>query len=135
MMNSEGIQTGDFPGKWNIDLNWYTENDCSFLTLARDHLCTKCRKRLKKDTKPEEIIKTIVSCCSKKSDYNRADLPVLTSVFRYFLANGNKPVEISTMAEELAQQRNSPAGAFPQVLYQLLNNEKYYGIKSNSSTP
>jgi hypothetical protein len=129
-MNSEGLNKEEFPGKWNVDLGWFQDNNCSFLTLAQDHLCSKCRRRLKKETRPEDVIKTISTCCSKKDNFINADMSILSSVFRYFLANGNRPVEMNTLSRELAEKRGSVAGTSPEVLYRLLSTEKYYGIKN-----
>ena len=128
-MNSEETNNGWLGERWNIDLDWYQANGCSFLTLAQDYLCLRCRKRLKKETKPEDIIKSVSTCCSKKGDFIRADMPVMSGVFRYFLANGNKPVELETLSKELSERRGTIAGTSPEILHRLLIHDRYYGLR------
>jgi hypothetical protein len=129
-MKNEEINNGWLQEQWCINLNWYDANGCSFVTLAQDYLCLRCLKRLKKEAKPDDIIKTVSACCSKKDDFIRADMPVMSSVFRYFLANGNQPVELETLSQELSERRGTTAGASPEILRRLLINDRYYGIRT-----
>jgi len=128
-MNSEEINNGWLKEQWCIDLNWYQSNGCSFLTIAQNYLCPKCRKRLKKETKSEDIVKTASTCCSRKDDFIRSDMPVMSSVFRYFLGNRNQPVELETLSKELSERRGTSAGTSPEVLHRLLINDRYYGLR------
>lgn len=131
-MNSE--QTGNqlLNQHWNIDLDWYRANGCSFTTLTQDYLCPRCRKKLKKETKPEDIIKSLSTCCSRKEEFIQPDLPVMTGVFKYFLASGNKPVELDTLSQELSDRRGTIAGTSPTILHRLLMNDRYYGLRPSA---
>ena len=117
--------------RWFIDLEWYERSHRSFSMLAERSLCPKCRKRLK-DGKlsAKDIPSTIKGCCAKTEGFMPDNLPLLEAVFRLFLANGNQPLNLEQMAEELRERRG---GGFypnsPQVLYRVLQNDRYYGLK------
>jgi hypothetical protein len=115
--------------QWHIDTDWYKANGCSFFTVAQDYLCAKCRKRFKTEVKAEDVIKTVSDCCGQREDYITISMPVMSSVFRYFLANGNVPVELSALSKELSEHRGTIAGTSPDILHRLLLNDHYYGIK------
>jgi hypothetical protein len=115
--------------RWNVDLEWYRANGCSFTALTQDYLCTRCRKKLKKEAKPEDIIKSLSTCCAKKDGFIHAEMPVMNGVFRYFLANGNQPVELETLSKELSDKRGTLTGTSPVTLHRLLANDVYYGLR------
>jgi len=116
--------------QWHLDLDWYKTNGCSFFALSQESLCPKCRRRLKREAKAEDIMKAVAGCCSEKKDYITAAMPVMSAVFRYFLANNNQPVELETLAKELSERRGTTAGSSPLVLRRLLLNDRYYGLKA-----
>ena len=120
--------------KWTIDLNWLKTNKRSFSTLAGDKLCTKCRKKLKADTgevKPADLLKAIQSCCSKNNDFITTGLPFQESIFRVFLANGNKPMTLTDLGQQLVQRRGADTSRTTVVfLSRLMQNDDYYGIKA-----
>jgi hypothetical protein len=120
--------------QWTIDLNWLKTNGRSFAILAKDTLCTKCRKKLKADAmeaKTGDLLKAIQNCCSKTEDFIPAGLPFLEIIFRIFLANGNKPMTLGELGEELRQRPGMDVYR-TSVMYlsRLLQDDEYYGIKA-----
>ena len=117
-----------------IDLQWLKANKRSFSTLAADKLCPKCRKKLKADAgevKPADLLKAIQSCCSKNTDFITSGLPFQESIFRVFLANGNKPMTLAELGQQLVQRRGADTSRTTVVfLSRLLQNDDYYGIKA-----
>jgi hypothetical protein len=120
--------------RWAIDLNWLKTNKRSFSTLAGDKLCAKCRKKLKAETgevKPAELLKTIQSCCSKNNDFITPGLPFQESIFRVFLANGNKPMTLEELGQQLVHRRGADTSRTTVAfLSRLIQNDDYYGIKA-----
>ena len=120
--------------QWTIDLNWLKTNKRSFSTLAGDALCAKCRKKLKADTtevKPADLQKAVQSCCSKNNDFITASVPFQESIFRIFLANGNKPLTLEELGKQLTQRRGADASRTSfAFLSRLMQNDDYYGIKA-----
>jgi hypothetical protein len=108
----ENISVEQPVARWFIDLDWFPQNGRSFSALAWERLCPACRQRL---TAPPGFI--------------HGGLPVLESVFRLFLANGNQPLDLEELSWELSEQR--AGGGYrtsPQVLSRLLENDRYYGL-------
>jgi len=129
-MNEEEITTDQVEPSYFIDLDWLQQNNRSFSILARGYLCPQCRERLKEEISPDELLTTIKDCCSKTAGFITDKLPILESIFRLFLANGNQPLEV----EELRKQWSEWSGgdtflASAEVLSRLLRDEQYYGIR------
>jgi len=125
---------GETESRWFIDLEWYERSHRSFSTLAERSLCPKCRKRLKEGKlSAKDVPSAIKNCCAKSEDFMPENLPFLEAVFRLFLANGNQPLDLGQMVEELRERRG---GGFypnsPQVLLLVLQNDRYYGLKKAS---
>jgi hypothetical protein len=118
---------------WSIDLDWLEQNNRSFLALARGCLCPDCRQRLDKAKKPfssAEVINHIRDCCSKTPEFFSGRPPLLESIFRVFLANGNRPLGLEELSRQLLKRRSgAPQPITPEVLSQLLRNEGYYGLR------
>ena len=119
--------------QWIIDLNWLKTHRRSFNVLTKSALCPKCRKKLKADTEevnPAEILKAIQGCCSKVDDYIAPRLPFQETIFRIFLSNGNKPMTLVELGNEL-KRRRGPDGAktSPEYLARILQGDTYYGIR------
>jgi hypothetical protein len=126
------------PAGWFIDLDWLEQNNRSFSILARDCLCLDCRQRLEKSKQPfspADLIATIRDCCCKTPEFFMGRLPVLESVFRIFLANGNRPLTLEELSRQLGARRvDAPQRISPEVLSHLLRNERYYGLRQVAST-
>ena len=120
--------------QWTIDLNWLKNNRRSFSTLAGGALCAKCRKKLKADTtevKPADLLKAVQNCCSKNSDFITPSVPFQESIFRVFLANGNKSLTLEELGKQLIQRRGADVSRTSVAfLSRLMQNDDFYGIKA-----
>ena len=119
--------------QWHIDMASFAENGRSFRTLAESCLCKTCYQRLtgsRKKITDADLITAITGCCSRSTGYINPRMPLLESIFRLFLANGNQPLEVEDLAKQLAEWRGidiyyTSTGVLPR----LLGSDRYYGIK------
>ncbi|MFC1949009.1 hypothetical protein ACFLW0_02415 [Chloroflexota bacterium] len=118
---------------WFIDLDWYKSNNRSFSILAGRCLCVKCRKRLKvEEAEPpaDKLLSAIRGCCSHEPGFITGELPVMESVFRLFLSNGNQPLALEEISGQLGERHGANLYRTPvEVLSRLLDSDRYYGIK------
>lgn len=117
--------------RWIIDLDWYEQNHRSLFDLARHSLCTKCNEKLQKKKKAglDDVLTSIKDCCAKNPDYITGKLPIMESLFRILLANGNHPLDVEEMSEQLSERRGGDTyTASPQLLTRLLSNDRWYGF-------
>ncbi len=118
---------------WFIDLDWYQLNGRSFFILAQRCFCPKCRKRLdieETELTADKLLNVIKDCCSQERDFITIRLPILESVFRLFLANGNHPLELKGLVRQLSERRGEEFYPISEdVLSRLLKNDQYYGIR------
>ncbi len=132
-MEREDINSDQARPCWFIDLGWYELNSRSFSALARERLCRKCRQRLKveeREISAADLLTTIRDCCSKKPGFITGKSPVLESIFRLFLANGNQPLDLEELGKQLSEQRGG--GSYRnslEVLSRLLESDRYYGLR------
>lgn len=132
-MVKEEISTEPPKTRWSINLDWFQQNHRSISVLVQNYVCPKCDKQLSAKGKKESanaLMQAIKNCCSRAPDFINERLPILESVFRFFLSNGNKPLDI----EELGKQLNTLRGGDPyrtstETLSRLLKNDSYYGLK------
>ena len=133
MDDKEDIKTDQPAPKWFIDLDWYQQNSRSFLTSAQRCLCPKCRERLKikeGKTKVTSLLSAFKKCCSKTPEFVTYKLPILESIFRYYLANGNQPLELEELGRQLSERRSGDSyGTSVEMLTRLLRNDQYYGLR------
>lgn len=119
--------------RWSIDLDWYQQNNRSFSALSQGCLCPKCKQRLSvegKEVSVDSLLTTIKDCCSHVPGYITDQLPILESVFRLFLANGNQPLYIEELSRQLTEWRNDDAyRTSMEMLPRLIDNEQYYGLR------
>jgi len=119
---------GESGQQWFIDLSWHEPNSRSFSALAQGCLCPRCRGRLGGEVSAAKLLKAIGGCCSKAPDFITDRLPVLESVFRLFLANGNQPLGLDELGDELAERRGGYRT--PGVtLSRLLASDQHYGLR------
>ena len=121
--------------KYAINLDWYEANGRSFAHVVRNSLCANCKNKIEgKGTSPRKIVTMIKGCCSDETGFINDRQPILESIFRVFLSNGNQPLEIEDISQLLAKQRGGDtARTAPQLLSRLLRKEEYYGIHPISS--
>ena len=124
---------GDQPARrWFIDLDWLEHNHRSFLVLAKGCLCPKCRERLEggeKEISAADLLSTIKDCCSKTPEFITDRSPVLESIFRLLLANGNQPLDLERLGKKLAEGRGDSRRTSAEVLSRLLESDQYYGLR------
>lgn len=130
---SKGVTT-PAEAQWTIDLNWLQKNHRSFSTISKSSLCEKCRKKLKADStevSPADIIKSVQTCCSKSEGFISPSVPFQASIFRVLLANGNKPLTLVEVGEQLSKRRGADATRTTvEYLTRILANDDFYGIRA-----
>jgi len=132
-MDRTGTSTEKAKTRWFIALDWHQRNNRSFFALANDCLCAKCRKQLsaeEKEITEAELITTIKDCCSSAPEFITSRLPVLESIFRLFLANGNQPLTLGGLGNQLNERLSGDTyRTSEEMLSRLLKNDQYYGIR------
>ena len=132
-MDREEISSDQVKPCWSIDLDWYQPNNRSFFTLARGCLCPKCRKQLKVDegeVSATDLLVAINDCCSQKPGFITSETPILESVFRFFLASGNQPLELEELGKQVSEWRGGdPYRTSVEMLSRLLKRDRYYGLR------
>ena len=129
-MNKEDISTNQVSPRWFIDLDWYQQNNRSFFALAKNCLCPKCQRRLKEEISAADLLTAIKDCCSKTPDFITGRLPILESVFRLFLANGNQPLNLEELGGQLNEWREGDTyRTSAEILPRLLSSDQYYGLR------
>lgn len=133
-MNLGTLEEGEkIAPRYFIDLKWYEENNRSFLDLAQSRLCSACRDNLKAKQakeKPHDPIIAIRDCCSKAKDYIAPNLPLMETIFRIFLANGNQPLSLEEISQQLLEQYGKASSVTtPEILHRLLEKDRYYGLR------
>lgn len=125
--------------KFYIDFSWWEKQNKDIRILMRELLCPECNKALSETpdtqmldlidpetaevTKVDAVWEAIRACCSLKPDYITADTPLVESIFRVLVANGNKPLSILELHERIDKQP-------PETILRLLTKGQIYkGIK------
>jgi hypothetical protein len=149
----ERTEPEEEPKKYYIDMGWFEQNQRSFRVVAEKRFCPGCKAKL--GTETEERLPTIDSktgrvvyethkvafgsnplsvirsCCARERNYITSDMPVLEALFRVFLLNGNQPVELEVIREELSQWfplTSRPHGYSTQLLRRLIEADNNYGL-------
>jgi hypothetical protein len=129
----ESMSNNQPGGRWFIDLDWLEQNKRSFFALAQGCLCPQCGERLeegKKEISAADLLANIKDCCSKTPGFVTDRLPILESVFRFFLANGNQPLDLAELGRQLAKWRgDAPQRTSVEVLSRLLSHDLHYGLR------
>lgn len=131
----EDMITEQIKSRWFIDLDWYQQSKRSFLTLAEHCLCPECRKRLKEgEISPKDLVSAIKDCCSQAENFITDNQPILERIFRLFLANGNQPLDLEELGEQLRKWRGEGVcPTSPEILSRVLESDQYYGLRKTSS--
>lgn len=129
----EDTSTEQVKPHYFIDLDWYQQNSRSFPVLAQSCLCPKCQEQLKAghgEILTADLITAIKDCCSKAPGFITSELPILESIFRLLLANGNQPLDLEELGKQLSEWRAGDIHCTPaEILSRLLSNEQYYGLR------
>jgi len=132
-VDKEEISTEQPKTCWSIAPDWFQQNNRSISALIQDCLCPKCAKQLSaegKENPPDVLLSTIRDCCSHAPDFITDQLPILESIFRLFLANGNQPLELEGLGKQLSELRDGDIyRTSPEILLRLLKNDRYYGMQ------
>ena len=129
-MDKQDLTNDQVEQRWSIDLDWYQQNNRSFLVLAQRYLCPKCREQYKGEMSADDLLTTIKDCCSKTPDFITGELPILDSIFRLFLANGNQPLDVDELGNQLNELRGGDTyRTSPEILSRLLQSDHYYGLR------
>ncbi len=125
--------------KFYIDLSWWEKQNRDIRVYMLDQLCPECRESVGSSSQEklvdmvdpdtgevlevDAVWEAIRACCSLRPAYITADTPLLDSIFRLFLANGNKPLSVLQIYERL--NRRPPE----TILRVLTKGRVYLGIK------
>jgi hypothetical protein len=140
---------------YHVDESWFEENGFSFSDFAQARMCESCVTRLGEEIEERYTVfdkksgrasfdfrkvkygdspaRVIRDCCSKKKDYITPDMPTLEAIFRVYLANGNVPMPLAHVREQLAEW--CPGGGCQwlllpmEALERLVQNDRFYGIR------
>ncbi|HUV51693.1 MAG TPA: hypothetical protein VMW64_01285 [Dehalococcoidia bacterium] len=116
--------------RYFIDLNWYQEQGRSFVALATSRLCPVSRKK-EKSKSDAALLRVIKQCCSKREGFITPTMPLLEIVFRQLLANGNQPLGLDQIQEQLQKYLGDTSAkdiSLPK-LKRIIENDRYYGLK------
>lgn len=137
MEKKEEINTEQLKTRWAIAMEWFQQNDRSISALIQNYLCAKCVKKLNakgKESSPDVLIATVRGCCSHAPDFIHDRLPIMESVFRVFLANGNQPLDLEELGKQLSELRGGDSyRTSPEILFRLLKHDRYYGLQEVQS--
>lgn len=142
------------PKRYFIDTHWFDRTSRSFRAVAEKRFCASCQAKLGTevhervpviDQKTGRVVyetrsvpfgsnptAVIRGCCGKEKGYIRADMPVLEAIFRVFLLNGNQPIELEAVREELMQWfplTSRAHGYSIELLQRLIEADDYYGLR------
>jgi hypothetical protein len=143
--------------KYFIDRSWFDSQQLSFDDIVVERMCDTCRGRLGEmveerytvfDKKTGRMsfdvrkvpygsnpIKVIRDCCGKKKGFITPDMPTLEAIFRIYLANGNQPMPLAHVREQLAEW--CPGGGCQwlmlplETLERIVAHDHYYGLKAH----
>ena len=131
-MDQVSTNTAQPRPRWFIDLDWFQQNNRSFSAVVQGCLCPKCRERLKVEKgeiSADDLLSAIRDCCSRTSDFITYQLPILASIFRLLLANGNQPLDLEELKKQLGEQWGGDAYRIStEILSRLLSSDQYYGL-------
>lgn len=147
----EGVQEKK---RFFIDLKWYDDHNRSFKAMAQARFCKQCQEKIGTETQERvptfnpqtgrvvyemrsvpygsNPIAVIRSCCSKARGYITPDTPVLETIFRVFLANGNQPVDAEAIREQISEWiplAGRPHNYEADYLEKALVGDDYYGLR------
>lgn len=119
--------------RWFIDPNCYPERGRSISVLLQGCLCDECRKELAREgnqAPDSELHNRIRECSNHSSEFITAQMPILESIFRFFIANGNTPVTVEELGRQLSERRGGDISrTSEEILTRLLKNDRYYGFR------
>jgi len=125
--------------RFHIDFSWWEKKNRDIRVHMLDHVCAECQGEVGSwsevkwvdmvdpDTAEvshvDAIWEAIRACCSLRPAYISTGTPLLDSIFRVFLANGNRPLSVLELYDRL--NRRPPE----TILRVLTRGRVYLGIK------
>ncbi len=140
-----------------VDQAWFDANDLSYHEVVAGRMCDACQARAGAGEVEEERytdydaktrrafqrtrqvpfasnpVKRIREDCSAKKGFITPDMPTLEAVFRIYLANGNQPMPLSHVREQLVDW--CPDGQCRWLLLsdaqldRMVANDGFYGLR------
>jgi hypothetical protein len=131
---NEEVETNDqLDSRWAISIDWFDENNRSATMMIKEYLCEKCAEESrskKKAESPQDMINRVHKCCGNSPEFINHRIPITESIFRLFLTNGNTPLSVTEISQQLSQLREGDSyRTSPEVLLHLLQNDEYYGLQ------
>jgi hypothetical protein len=119
--------------KWAISLDWFETNNRSARLMIKEYVCPNCAGELehkKKPPTPQELVNRVQKCAQHTPDFINHKMPIMESIFRLFLSNGNKPLSLEEISQQLTQLREGDSyRTSPELLLNLLTTDRYYGLQ------
>ena len=145
--------------QYAINLDWFEQRNFVFDEFAQARMCESCLPRADEEVEERYTVfdqksgrasfdirrarygadpmRVIRDDCSKKRNYITPDMPTLEVVFRVLLANGNAPMRVAEVREQLAEW--CPGGGCQWLLLpaaqleRVIRNDKFYGIRAQEA--
>ncbi len=145
--------------QYAIDRDWFEQHNFVFEECAQARMCESCLQRVDEEVEERytvfdqktgrasfdirrarygaDPLRVIRDDCSKKRNYITPDMPTLEAVFRVLLANGNTPMRLADVREQLAEW--CPGGGCQWLLLpgeqleRVIRNDKFYGIRAQEA--
>jgi hypothetical protein len=161
LADSSGPNGSSESGRYyHADPSWFEENNLSFEDVVRARMCDACRARIGQEveervpvfdkatgrmrfeertsTYGSDPLKCIREHCGRAKNYIHRDMPTLEAIFRIFLANGNAPMTLEQVREQLAEW--CPGGGCQWLLLpsdmveRLVQHDTHYGLRQTEAT-
>ena len=121
---------GEAGRRYFIDMSWFKEQGRSFSVLATSRFSPPSQKRMPKTE--TALLNAIKRHFSQEGGFITPDMPLMEMVFRLFLANGNQPLALNQIQEELQQRLSDSGGprdlSIPK-LKRIIEHDHYYGLR------
>lgn len=152
-LGEEEEQTPD--ERYFIDSDWYEQNGLSFNDVLQERMCPQCQRRMGEEVEERypildkrtrrvtyelrrvrygsRPVAVIRDCCARKSGFITPDMPVLEAIFRMLLANGNQPMPLEHIRDQLREW--CPTGRCQWLLLpaetirRIVENDQFYGLR------
>ncbi|OGG56319.1 MAG: hypothetical protein A3F84_01635 [Candidatus Handelsmanbacteria bacterium RIFCSPLOWO2_12_FULL_64_10] len=151
----EGAAEEPAEERYFIDADWHEQQGLSFSDVVRERMCIQCQRRIGEDIeerypvvdrKTRKVtyelrrvqygarpVAVIRDCCAHKQQFVVPDMPVLEAIFRILLANGNQPMPLEHIRDQLREW--CPTGRCqwlllpPETIRRIVENDQFYGLR------
>jgi hypothetical protein len=131
--------------KFHIDFDWWKNTGRDFRVFLWGNLCPECRQTFSASPDTQEIDwidpdtaevkrvdglwQALLTHCSKLPDYITEETPLVTTVFRTFLANDNAPLSAIELQQRIGRKTPGP------ILRAIGSYKVYNGIRPVAPSP